>query len=204
LRVTALSDVDRQAYLNNWSESLPIQESRLEYQMAKRAADYEASAHGLTGTIRASYGLERGTVEDNRSGLNQSEDLQTDSWGVSLNFSYPLWDGGASSANVKAARLSEEQARLELQKAEKSADSEIENLVHQEDLSFRKLEVLRQQIDLANARLEIAQGRLDDGQISRLTFFEDQISFLQSKINYLDELMEYFTTRVELEGRYLY
>ncbi len=204
MQVMALAEAEVKAYLDNWSESLPIQKSRLEHQKAKRAADYQASAHGLTGTINASYGLERGTVQDNRSLLSTRDDLKTDSWGISLNFSYPLWDGGASSAAVKAARLAEEQAYLELSKAEKSARYEIESLINQSRLSYRKLDVLRRQIEIARTRLDISSSRLEDGQISTLTYLEDQVSFQESKHSYLDELKSYFSVRVELEGKYLY
>jgi outer membrane protein TolC len=203
-KVVDLADGERGSYLNNWSESLPIQMSRLEHSKAKRAADYQASGHGLTGAINASYNMERGTVEDNRSGFGLEDDLKTDSWGVSLNFSYPLWDGGASSAAVTVARLAEEQAYLELRKAEKSAQYEIENLINQASLSYRKLDVLSRQIEIARTRLDIAQERLEDGQISRLTFFENQVSFLESKHSHLDELKSYYSVRVELEGKYLH
>ncbi|MFH1688110.1 MAG: TolC family protein [bacterium] len=201
--VIHLSESERQVTIDAWSDCVAIRKARLKYRKAEREADYAASAHGLTGTIAASYGMERGKIEDNRSGLSAGEDLQTDSWGISLNFRYPLWDGGASGAAVKAARLTAEQADLELQKAQKSARADIASLVNKVDLSHRKLGVLKRQIELAENRMNISQSRFDDGQISKLTFLESRISYLQARDKYLQEMKDYYLARVELEGKYL-
>ncbi len=191
-----------QRLIDRWDESIPILRARHAFAKSNRGADFAASSHGLRGSVEASYGMERGDVESSRS-LSGKEDLDLDSWGVSLKFTYPLWDGGASSAAVKSARLTAEQARLEYEKAQKSARAEIVNLINRLDVAYRKLEVLRQQIGVAQNRLNIASGRLDDGQISRLTFLENQVSYLEAKDRYLEEVKTYFLTRVELEGKYI-
>lgn len=200
--VQSLSDDEQRAYITNWAESSPIRRAQFEFDKAERAADYAAGSHGLNGSLSASYGLERGTVEDDITGAVQAEDLQTDSWGVSLNFSYPLWDGGASSAEVKAARLSQEQARLELEKVRKSAQADIMAQVDQANLAYRKIDVLRQQIEIAGQKLDIAQGRYEDGQISKLTLLEDRIAFLEARKKHLEQVRDYLKIRVELEGNY--
>ena len=186
-------------YVSLWQESIPIRKAGYEYEKAKREADYAASSRGLTGTFAANYDLGRGRVED----AGFKEDLKTNSWGVKLNLSYPLWDGGASSASVKAANLSEEQARLEYDKAGKSAKAQIVSLINQVNVSYRKLGVLKQQIELARTKLEIAKSRLNEGQISELTFLENRISFLQAKNNYFEELENYFTVNVDLKSKYV-
>ena len=201
--VIHLSQSEWQVTMNAWADCVDIRKATLKHAKSDRQADYAASAHGLTGTLAATYGLERGSIEENRTGLPMREDLQTDSWGISLNFSYPRWDGGASGAAVKAARLAAEQTRLELQKAEKSARADIGGLLNKVDLGHRKLSVLKRQIELAEDRLNIARNRYDDGQISKLTLLESRVSFLEAKDKYLEEMKEYYLTRVELEGKYL-
>ncbi len=194
----SLSGQEQQRLANRWRESIPIVKARHEYDKTKRQADYTASSHGLSGTISANYNPVRGRVED--AGL--SEDLMTDSWGVKLELSYPLWDGGASGASVRAARLSAEQARLEYDDAEKSARAEVANLINKLNVSYRKLEVLKKQIGLAGSRLDIARSRLDDGQISMLTFLGSRVSYYETRNNYLEELKGYFNYKVDLECRY--
>jgi len=194
----SLSLQEQQRLADRWRESISIVRARHEYEKTKRQADYTASSCGLSGTISANYNPVRGRVED--AGL--SEDLRTDSWGVKLELSYPLWDGGASGASARASRLSAEQARLKYDNEEKSARAEVANLINQHNVSYRKLEVLRKQIGLAASRLDIARSRLDDGQISMLTFLESRVSYYEVRNNYLEELKGYFNCKVDLECRY--
>ena len=200
--VIHITENEHKALAGAWPDCVDIRRATLKHAKAERQADYAASSHGMTGTLAATYGMERGSIEENRTGQPKSQDLQTDSWGVSLNFSYPLWDGGASSAAVKAARLEAEQTRLELQKAEKSARADIGALINKVDLGHRKLSVLKRQIELAEDRLNIARDRHGDGQISKLTLLESSVSFLEATDKYLEEMKEYYLTRVELEGKY--
>ncbi|MBD3401710.1 hypothetical protein GF420_02355 [candidate division GN15 bacterium] len=190
----------RRKYIDNWESSLSVHRARYQYNKADRQAGYSASSHGLNGDLSVSYSFGRGTIDaDNRP----DDPIRTNSWGVALNFTYPIWDGGASSAEVQAARLEAEQARLEYVSAERSARGEIINLVNRLDVAYRRLDIVRQQIDLAQNRLNIAQSRLSDGQISELTFLESRISYLEAKDKYLEELKNFLLNKAELEGTFV-
>ena len=194
-----LSESDKGRLINNWEQSLAIHRARYQYNKALRESNYTASDHGLNGDLSVKYSLGRGNVET--AGLADN-DINTNSWGVSLNLTYPIWDGGASSSSVKAAQLEAEQARLEFMRAEKSAKAQIVNLVNRLDVSSRRLEIVRQQIELADNRLAIASSRRDDGQISELTFLESRVSYLEAKDKYLEELKNYLINKVDLEGTF--
>jgi outer membrane protein TolC len=189
----------QQHYLENWENCIPLTKAKYEFDKQKRTAEFTSSSHGLIGNLTANYNLSRGEVED--AGI--SDDLRTDSWEVRMDLSYPIWDGGASGAAVKAARLSAEQARLEYEKNEKSVQAEIAALINRLNVSYRKLDVLKQKISIAQTKLDIAHERMDDGQISKLTFLDSRVSFLEARNNYLEELKTYYTTRVDLESKYL-
>jgi outer membrane protein TolC len=197
--VRHIDEDTRQRYLSGWENSAPLQRAKYEYNKQKRSASYAESSHGLSGTLTANYNMSRGEVED--AGI--IDDLKTDSWEVKLDLSYPLWDGGASGAAVKAARLSADQARLEYEKTEKSVQAQIATLINQLDVSYRKLDVLKQKIGIAETKLEIARMRFDDGQISKLTFLESEISLVEANNDHLEELKKYYSTRIQLEGKYL-
>jgi outer membrane protein TolC len=183
-----------------WSESIPIQKAAYNYNKADRAASFAASAHGLNATLDADYSLGRGNVE---ATSREDRDINTNSWGVSLNFTYPIWDGGSSGAAVKAARLEAERSRLEYEQTKRAAQAEIVNLINQIDVSFRKLKVLEQKIDIHKNKLEIARSRFGDGQISELTYLTDQVSYLESRDNYLEELKNFYLVRIDLESKFL-
>jgi outer membrane protein TolC len=197
--ITQIDSSTLQKYLQGWEDCIPLMKAKFELEKENRSAHFTASSHGLTGMLTASYNLSRGEVED--AGI--ADDLRTDSWQVRLDLSYPIWDGGASGAAVKAARLSAEQARLEHQKTEKSVRAEIAALVNQLNVSYRKLDVLRQKIAIEETKLDIASSRLDDGQISELTYLDNRISFLEAKSKYLDEMRTYYSTKVDLQSKYL-
>ena len=187
-------------YIDQWEQSLLIQRARFQYAKAERQANYTASSHGLNGDLAVKYSFGRGSIETDGAPNN---DINTNSWGISLNFSYPIWDGGASTSSVQAARLEAEQSRLEYVSAEKSAKAEIINIVNRLNVSFRRLRIVRQQIELAENRLNIASSRKDDGQISELTFLESRISYLEARDKFLEELKQYLLNKTELQGMFI-
>ena len=196
----AFTEAEGQAYINQWESSLKISRAKYQYSKSARQADYTASSHGLNGDLSVNYSFGRGTIETDDQPDN---DINTNNWGIALNFSYPIWDGGASSSAVQAAKLEAEQSRLEYVAAEKSAKADIINLVNRLNVSYRRLQIVRQQIDLAENRLNIAQSRLDDGQISELTFLESRISYFETRDKYLEELKTYLLNKTELEGTFI-
>jgi len=194
-----LDETDKQHLITSWEASVPILKAELEYARAKRAADYKSAGHGLTGDLKANYSTGQGTVETD--GI--SEDIDTRGWEISLDFTYPLWDGGSSGAEIKSARLQAEQARLEFHREKQNSRAEIINIINQLDVSYRRLEIMRKQVDLARNRLEIARGRFDDGHISEITFLESKTLFLETRVKYLEELETYLLNKAELDGKYI-
>lgn len=193
-----ISDQQKERFINGWENSNAIKKANLEYRKAERSANYAAGGHGLTGMLTANYTVGRGKYEDNY----RDEDNNTDSWGLQVNFSLPLWDGGSKGAELKAARLSAQKSEMELERAKKTQKAEIINLINQLDICYRKIDVLNKQIELAKNKLDIADYRYNDGQISRVEYLESKVSYLEAKNKYLDELKEYFKNRVQLEGHY--
>jgi outer membrane protein len=189
---------DKQRMLAEWETSVPVMKAELEYNKAKREADYKASGHGLTGDLTASYSTGQGNVEIDGT----REDINTRGWGVSLNFSYPIWDGGSSGAEVKAARIQAEQAKLEYNREKQKTRAEIINLINQLDVSYRRLEIMKKQVQLAQNRLAIADSRFQDGQVSEIDFLESNIFLLEAKDQYLEELKKYFLNSIDLDGKY--
>jgi len=198
-QVATVDSATVQQFLSNWGACIPLMKAQYAFDKEKRKADFTASSHGLTGMLTADYNFTRGQAQD----AGTSSNLRTNSWELKFDVSYPIWDGGASGAAVKAARLSAEQARLEFAKTEKSVRAEIAALANKLSVSFRKLDVLKQKISIEQNKLDIARSRFDEGQISELTLLDEQVSFLEAKNEYFEELKTYFSTKVDLESKYL-
>ncbi|MDZ4723636.1 MAG: TolC family protein [candidate division Zixibacteria bacterium] len=192
----------KERLINGWESSVSIHKAEHEFFKAKRAADFSAAGHGLTGDLGLNYSFGRGKVETRRVDGVFNNDIKTSSYGISLNFKLPVFDGGSGSAAVKASRFQADQARLEYQRAQKTARAAIINLVNQIDVSYRRLEIFRKQIDLAQNRLSIAKGRYEDGQISEITYLGSKIFHLEARDKYLDELKTYLINRIDLESKF--
>ncbi len=193
-----LTEGQKKFLINQWEESVPVKKAYHEYRKAKRQADYTASSHGLGGTFEANASLGRGDVEVD----GVTTDNNTNSWGLAVNFTLPLWDGGSTGASIKAARISEQKSELEYQRARKSVRAEIVALVNRLDVSFRKLNVMQKQIEIAQNKLEIARYRMDDGQISKPEYLDSKVFYLEAQNKYLEELKNYFTIRIDIESKY--
>lgn len=185
--------------IGQWENSITVRKAELQYQKAERSADYAAGSHGLTGSLTANYSIGRGKIEVEGE---PNDNINTNSWDVALNVTLPIWDGGASSASVKAARLSAEKSRLEYQKVQKAARSELELLVNKYNVSHRKLAVLRQQVDLAESKFRIADERMKNGEISEITFLASKVFLLEARDKYLGELKNYLLNKADLEGKF--
>lgn len=192
----------RERLIAAWENSVSIRKAEHEYEKSVREAKFSAVGNGVTGDLKANYSLGKGNVETEfDSGLNLDDDINTRGWGISLNFRVPVWDGGAGGAAVKASRFKSDQARLELERARKDARSEIVALVNDLDVGYRRLDVIRRQIELANSRLGIAKIRYDDGQISEITLLQANSFYLEQKNRYLQEVKTYLLNRIDLDGK---
>lgn len=193
-----LIEGERTQLLTSTDRTAAVQKSYLAYVKARRDAGYAASGHGLSGDLSASYNTGRGDVDVDGS----KEDINTQGWGVSLDFVLPLWDGGASSSAVKAARIAADQKELEHNRTIKTAKAEVTNLVNQIDVGYQRLTILSKQIELAASKLAIAESRFADGQISRIELLGSMVTHLEAKDKYLEELKAYTNNRIELKGKF--
>lgn len=194
-----ISENQKKAAINSWAISVPVVKAQYNFSKIDRQAEFAAASHGLTGTFNANYTIGRGEFKSQ----DFKEDNNTDSWGMSVNFSLPLWDGGSAGAAVKAARLNSKKSELELERIKKSERAIIVNLVNKIDISYQKISVLNKQIELAKNKLSIAEFRHDDGQISILEILDSKVYYLEAQKKYMEELKDYFKNINKLEGKYV-
>jgi outer membrane protein TolC len=190
-RVAALRDA--------WSSCRAVRQAELEQARATRAADFAAAGHGLTGDLKASYSIGRGEV---KLAGSPADNINTNGWGVSLDFSFPVWDGGASGAAVRSAHFEAERARLQLARAKQDARAEIGRLLDLLDVSGRRLEILSKQEELAARKERIAEERFADERINRVTMLEAEVARLEARVRVLEELKTYLVNRIDLESRF--
>lgn len=182
-----------------WERSVAVRRAVRNQIHAKRTASYTAAGRGLTGDLTASYSAGRGKI---RYEDRPNDVINTNGWGLSLNVSYPIWDGGAASAASQAARSEANRAELELVKAKQAAQAEITRLANQVDVGYRRLQILKSQIGLAAQRRQISRERYADGRISRYELLQIEADWLAARGKYLTELGTYLGNRILLEGSF--
>ena len=183
----------------NREASREVLQAEAAYAKARRSAEFAASEHGLAGDLKASYAAGRGRVKLDGS---PADEINTNGWEVALNVSYPVWDGGAASAQVRAARFEADRARLELERARQAARVECDRLLDQIEVGRRRREILLKQVDLATDRLEIAIEREKDGRITRAALLGARAEVRMARGAYLEALKTYLVNRTELFSRF--
>jgi outer membrane protein TolC len=186
-------------WVDGWDRALTIRRAQATFAKARREARLAAVGKGLTGDIEATYssGHSRVKLED-----EPVEPIDTRGWGIALNVSYPLWDGGAVKAAARAAQLSVERAELELSRAKQDARAEILRLTNEVSVGYRRLDVQRSQVEIAAEAVAFAKSRMDDGRLSRTGWLDTRAQLLETRSKYLTELKTYLLNRIVLEGQF--
>lgn len=173
--------------------------ARINMEMAERRLNQTRSSFGLNGTLNASYAVGRGNVKQVMPDTTFDDKVDTKDWRVSVDFSYPIWDGGASGASVHSQELAYESARLEYLAAQRSARNKMEILLTRIDINYSKLSLLQQELDLAGKKLQDAEERHGEGIISDATLLENRIYYFEAQKNRLATLKDYYLDLTELE-----
>lgn len=186
-------------YLTHAPQTGETELARMNMESAERNLHETSSSSGLNGTLNASYAVGRGTVERWKEEGQNEDEINTNDWRVSLDFTYPIWDGGASNANVHSMELAYESARLEYLSAERSARNNMEILLKRIEINYAKLELLDQELALAERKLRDAEERHAEGIISDATFLENKIYYDEAQKSRLSTLKDYYLDLTELE-----
>lgn len=181
--------------------------ARTRMEMAERDLANTRSGGGLNGTLRAIYqlGNEDVTISKEYQGdslylseLNENNN-DTKDWQVSLELSYPLWDGGASKANVRSSELAYESARLEYLAAERNAKNKMEIAIKRMEINRSKLQLLEDELQLADKKLSDAKDKFAEGLISEGDLLENEVYYLEAAKSRLTTLKDYYNDLIELE-----
>lgn len=183
-------------FLENAEKGSETELSRIKMEMAERSLNTTRSGMGINGSLRTSYAVGRGTVNP---GLSEDQKIDTRDWQVTVDLSYPIWDGGASSAGLRSQELSYESARLEYQASQRSAKNKLAILLKRLEINQSKLSLLDQELELSRRKLNDAQGRYDKGIISDKTFLEIKLADLKTQKDRLTALKNYYLDLAELE-----
>ncbi len=188
-----------QLYIANVEHATEVELARVNLELAERKLDQTKSSYGVNGTLNASYSIGRGTVTQSQPREETEDKIDTEDWRISLDFSYPIWDGGASGASIHSQELAYESARLEYLAAQRSARNNMEIMLRRIEINKAKLSLLTQEVELAEKKLADAESRFEDGLISEATLQENRVYYLEARKSRTTTLKEYYLDLTELE-----
>ena len=180
--------------------------ARINMEIAERELNQTRNSGGLNGTFRATYQLGTEDVTITKEiqldslvqNINKNNNNTTD-WRVSLELSYPLWDGGASKANVRSSELAYESARLEYLAAQRNAENKMAIAIKRIEINNSKLQLLEDELALADKKLADALERQKVGLISEGTLLENRVYYLEAAKSRLTTLKDFYQDLTELE-----
>jgi outer membrane protein TolC len=176
-----------------------VQLAWINMEISERNLGQTRSSLGVNGTLNASYSIGQGKVTQSKPDRELEENIDTKDWQVSLNLSYPIWDGGASKANLHSQELSYESARLEYLAAQRRARNNLEILLRRIQINHDKLSLLLQEVDLAKTKLDEAEGRFSGGMISEAALLENRNYYEEARKSLMTTMKDHYLDLTDLE-----
>lgn len=156
----------------------------------------EAKANGgIDGKVNFYYGfLGRGPLA-----RESIDDFKKNRWGVSVVLSLPVWDGGVHSSSIRSSQLSLEESKKASELAKSEMKSKLEVTVSKLSTAWEKVGFLKEELKLAGDDWTNAQKKNQMGLLSEGQMLDAQITFLETEIKYLNTVLDYKLSRIELD-----
>lgn len=190
---------EAERYLDNADKTAETELAAANLQAAERTLDQTRSSYGINASLNASYAVGRGTVTQSKPEKEVEDKIDTKDWQVSLNLTYPIWDGGASGASIHSQELAYESARLQYVAAERSARNTMTILLKRIEINHSKLVLLEQELAVAEKKLHDAEGRHQQGLLSDGGLLENRSAWLDTRKKQLTTMKEYSLDLAQLE-----
>ncbi len=166
----------------------------------------------LKGELTAFYNLTG--VSDAQLVDPSFNDLVDSSWrdlrrrpgnrGVRFSLSVPIWDAGVNRAEVAAAQVALERQELSRTNLRRSIVGEVKAALANLEGATRRIEVLRNSLEIAVRSFDISQQRFEAGDITSQDLASDRDRLVQARRSLLDAIVAYRLAAADLQRRTLY
>jgi outer membrane protein len=190
-----LSSDDSNLLQKSVDNSASALKAELEVKSKEIALHQQQAAGGIIGNFEATYGL-WGRGDQISSSW---DDLRRNRWGVNVNLSIPIWDGGARDASLRSLQLSLEEAQNKLELTRKTVRLNLETVINKLNNLDQKDSLLLKEKGLASKKLENSQDKHKMGLISEKELLDAEVGYLETEKSYLENLKEFYLQKIELK-----
>jgi outer membrane protein TolC len=124
--------------------------------------------------------------------------LDTPTWNIQANFTYPLGMASAK-ASLARARLSLEQSQTQLKAQELTVATDVTNAGLQVQNTYKSLLASQKARELAERQAEAEQTKFEVGMSTNFTVVQQQQAMTQARTNELRALLTYIKALIEFE-----
>ncbi len=182
-----------------------IQEKELEIALQEISVDRAKRTREISGNISAYYDLTGvSTVGSGSTGtlFDSSFDNFIDrppNRGISLTFSYPVFDWGRGAAQVEKATVDLKKKQLQRQNLTKEIELEVKTVCRRVADAINRLTINEKNHEIAQKSYDISKMRFENGDISSQELGQQQESLAENQLRYLDSFIAYQLATADLK-----
>jgi len=189
---------------------LEIYESELEIQLQEIGIERAERHTEFSGEISAYYDItgvsttERGST---RNLFESSFDNFVDrppNRGITLTFSYPIFDWGRGASKVAQETVSLKEKKLNLEDTKRTITREVKDIVRHVTEARNRLEIHEKNQKVAQRSYEISQLRFENGDITSQDMGREQERLAETQLQYLDAFIAYQLAVADLKRKTLW
>ncbi|HUU27305.1 MAG TPA: TolC family protein [archaeon] len=217
-RIQVLTDLKYDSFVINSDNAidralkyrLEIQESELDIKLQEIDLDRAKRIREISGNISAYYDItgvstiEHGsTGELFRSSFRNFVDRPPNR-GITLTFSYPIFDWGRGSARVQQESANLREKELSLENLKTTIVREVRDNIRSVEEATNRLNIHEQNEQLAQRSYQISRMRFESGNITSQELGVEQERLADTQLAYLDAYMTYQLAVADLKRKTLW
>lgn len=178
----------------SYKSSVQVTQATIDLEAKQRSLEQATKGGRIQGDLSLNYSLlGRGDVPS-----ESFDNFEPNRWGVNVNFTVPVWDGGSNSSKVKSAEASYVASELALKREKKLFDLEFRSLVDKLFQQNRKIDLYKEQLKLSKDDFEVATRQQQEGLISQESFLLAESDYLQTELNLFKAQADEILSRLEV------
>jgi len=186
---------------------LEIYEDKLDIELQEIAVDRAKQEREFKGNISAYYDftgvstLGSGPARDLFESSFKNFTERPPNRGITLTFSYPIFDWGRGSARVQRSLAYLKEAELSLENTKVTIIREVRDVVRTVEEAKNRLKIHEKNQKVAQRSYEISRLRFENGDISSQELAQEQERLASSQIDYLNAFITYQLAMADLRRK---